>query len=228
MCGRFTLRFDPDELLDAWGIDQIQFEWQKRWNVAPGQPVPVLVSDPAKGARIGLLNWGLIPEWHPKDKPVKPYVNAKRETLHEKPSFRHLIARRRCVIPADGWYEWQPDDPDKVPHWIHHPDRPILAFAGLYDRWSGQNGQIIHTCTVITMEASPVIQKIHHRMPLLLTDEERMLWAEQTTEWTAVRQMLQRPAPGWTSGLQTRKVSKNVNSSRNDHEHLWEESGGLW
>jgi putative SOS response-associated peptidase YedK len=228
MCGRFTLRFDLDRLLNSWDIDQANLEWQSRWNVSPGQNIPVFVCDSTKGNRLGLLQWGLIPRWHSTNKPVKPLVNGKRETAHEKASFRHLLARNRCVIPADGWYEWRADDSAKQPYWFHHPEQPILAFAGLYDRWVGPDAVVKHTCTLLTMEAIPSLAHIHHRMPLLLDHREREVWATVESENADIRSILTRPAPDWTNRLQTKAVSKAVNSSRHDHAGLWEEEQPLW
>lgn len=132
MCGRFTLVSDPDKLMLRFNVDEIPFDWEARYNIAPGQNISAIIEDSGQ-RRIGQLKWGLVPSWAPDTKGGYKMINARAETLTEKPAFRRLFERKRCIIPADGFYEWQQRPSGKQPMRIMMKNEEPFAFAGLFD-----------------------------------------------------------------------------------------------
>lgn len=177
MCGRFTLTVDASEL-------QQEFPWinipnpeiQPRYNIAPTQPVAVVANDGHE--TLDYYTWGLIPSWAKDPKIGSRMINARSETLSEKPSFRNAFKRRRCIILADGFYEWltQTDKKSKIPMYIRLLDQRPFAFAGLWEQWFSPDGSEIRSCTIITTEPNDLIGKIHNRMPVILQKEVINEW----------------------------------------------------
>jgi putative SOS response-associated peptidase YedK len=178
MCGRFTLVTDPEKLMQRFMLDEITLDLQPRYNIAPGQPVPAIIADGGK-RRIGQLRWGLVPSWAQDEKIGSRMINARAETLTEKPAFRRLFERKRCLIPADGFYEWKQTDKGKQPMRITMKNGEPFAFAGLFDTWTRSDGQKISTCTIITTAPNEVVADIHNRMPVILRSEDESLWLDR-------------------------------------------------
>lgn len=181
MCGRFTLAVEPDLLMDRYGLEEIPFPYQPRYNIAPGQMVPVVLAEEGR-KRIGQLRWGLIPAWAKEEKTGFKMINAKAETLHEKPSFCLLLQRKRCIIPADGFFEWKQTDKGKQPMRIKMKDNEIFSLAGLYDTWVAPSGAKIHSCTIITVAPNRLVAEIHDRMPAILRREDEAVWLNRTIQ----------------------------------------------
>lgn len=182
MCGRFTLR--QPELLEArfQATLAIDGDLPPRYNVAPTQPVPIVVAAD-DGRRIQLARWGLIPSWAQDPSIGNRLINARAETLAEKPSFRSALRARRCLVPADGFFEWQQAGRGKTPYFIHRPDDGLFAFAGLYEHWRDPAGRQVTSCTIITTTPNAVMQgggaghtPIHDRMPAILLPEHEADW----------------------------------------------------
>lgn len=183
MCARFTVRASWEELAAFFGLGGAALNLRPRYNAAPGQPVAV-VRDGGEGRRLAMLRWGLIPSWA-KDPAIGPrLINARAETVREKPSFRRAFASRRCLVPADGFYEWQRDGARKQPWLIGRQGDGLFAFAGLWERWQvregvrlpgalaeARPGEAVETCTILTTVANAVVAPIHHRMPVILTPD---------------------------------------------------------
>ncbi|WP_188455186.1 SOS response-associated peptidase [Virgibacillus oceani] len=174
MCGRYTLLASEEEIAQAFGIQQSIDSYQISYNIAPGQNVLAVIHD-GKEKRAGYLRWGLVPSWAEDEKIGYKMINARSETAHEKASFKKLVARKRCLIVADSFYEWRKTDKKKQPKRIHLTDRKLFAFAGLWDKWQ-QNDKVLFTCTILTKAANDFMQDIHHRMPIILPKDKEDAW----------------------------------------------------
>jgi len=216
LCGRYTLAATTDDLVEAFEVPPPAFELTPRYNVAPGQLAPVVAED-RSGRRVGLLTWGLVPQW--VEEPGRGIVNARSESVADKPSFREAFERRRCLVPADGFYEWRREGSTKVPYWIHAPGREVLAFAGVWETWSRAGSEPRHTFAILTTEASDDVAAIHDRMPVLVARADRGLWLARDTAPAALREIL-RPAPA--GSLTSHVVSTRVNRTAEDDEALIE------
>ena len=175
MCGRYTLARKPEDILAEVGADIWlgMAEYSPRYNIAPTLDVPVLMA--GAGRELHTLRWGLVPNWAADTKRASSLINARSETITEKPSFRQLVGRRHCVTPADGYYEWRRDGTRKTPFLIHDPGDRLLLMAGLWDEWAGPDGPL-RTFTLITRPPLRSISHIHDRMPVLLRPEQVAPW----------------------------------------------------
>jgi putative SOS response-associated peptidase YedK len=178
MCGRFTL-FEPDQLLAReFGVSGFP-PLEPRYNIAPSQSVAAVRVVPAgSGRELAFLRWGLIPSWSKDPGIGNRLINARAETAREKPSFRTAFRRRRCLIPASGFYEWQRQERGKQPYYVRLRDRRPFAFAGLWDRWENPDGGAVETCTILTTAANAVLAPIHDRMPVILPPGEHGRWLD--------------------------------------------------
>lgn len=218
MCGRFTLYQPLQVLFDYFYIQDIALDYEPRYNIAPSQSVLAVVSD-GKQNRLGYLKWGLIPRWA-KDPSIGPkLINARAETLREKPSFKESYQKRRCLIPADGFYEWKKEADGKAPLYIRLHRQPLFSFAGLWERWTSPTGEQISTCTIITTKPNELMRDIHQRMPVILNREQERIWLDRTADRNALEQCL-RPYPA--EEMEAYEVSRAVNSPRSDGRELIE------
>ena len=176
MCGRFTLTIDPGDLQVAWGFGEVPADWVPRYNIAPTQPVAALRNFSAP--RLEFLRWGLVPYWAKDPSIGSRMINARAETLQEKPAFRQALARRRCLILADGFYEWQkiPGQKSSRPHLFTLADRQPFGFAGLWETWKDPQGHILESCTIITCAANELVKPVHERMPVILMPAAAREW----------------------------------------------------
>jgi putative SOS response-associated peptidase YedK len=192
-----------------------------RYNIAPSQIVPVIRS-PQSGADLREMagcKWGLIPYWAKDPKIGNNLINAKAETISEKPSFKHAFAKRRCLIPADGFYEWKSDEVgSRVPQWISRRDRASFAFAGLWAALPTRDqSQVLHSCTIVTCAPNGLISPIHDRMPVILAPDSEAAWLDPGLEPEELLALL---APAPDDLLSVRAVSDAVNDVRQDGAHL--------
>jgi putative SOS response-associated peptidase YedK len=179
MCGRFTITLEAAEIEQGVGVSEMPADWLPRFNAAPTQPVAAVVD--ASTRRSEWLRWGLIPSWAKDPKIASQLINARSETLAEKPSFRQAFARRRCLILADGFYEWQRSAVGKgpsKPYYFQLADKKPFAFAGLWESWKPPEGEPVRTCTIITCAANEVVAPVHDRMPVILSGEALWKWLE--------------------------------------------------
>ncbi|GIO27885.1 SOS response-associated peptidase [Ornithinibacillus bavariensis] len=214
MCGRYTLLADELEILEEYGIQQEIDDYQPSFNIAPGQKVLAIIND-GKAKRAGYLRWGLVPSFATDDRIGYKMINARSESAHQKPSFKNLMKRKRCLIVADSFYEWQRIGDTKQPKRIHLTDRKLFTFAGLWDRWS-HDGKDLFTCTILTREANPFMKEIHHRMPIILPKNKE-------DEWIAPEVMEPNKAHEFLFNLEPEKfaaynVSNYVNTAKNNDE----------
>ncbi|MBL8131188.1 MAG: SOS response-associated peptidase [Anaerolineae bacterium] len=218
MCGRYVLAVDPETLQTAFNLSSTP-DFPPRFNIAPTQHNPVITNEAPASAV--LMRWGLIPSWSKDTKIGASLINARSESAAEKPSFRNALRRRRCLIPASGFYEWQQRDGGKAPMYIHLADAPVFAMAGLWEVWKDPaTGEIIRTYSILTTDANPFMQSIHHRMPVILQPEDYAAWlATEEVSIDAVRHLM-RPFDG--GALAAHEVSKAVNRPVNDSPDLIE------
>lgn len=214
MCGRFSFAYEDDwsEVLRYFGLNQSSLEYPRRYNIAPGQEIPAIVSD-GNERRIAAFRWGLIPHWSKDGKSAYKMINARAETLLEKPAFKGLVRRNRCIIPADGFYEWKAEYGRKQPYRIVLRDRKLFGFAGLYDTWRSPNGTKMATCTIITCAPNELMAEIHNRMPVILPREHEELWLDPAAEPELAMTVLQ-PYPA--EDMEAYPVSPAVGNVRNE------------
>lgn len=195
MCGRYTITVLLEEIFGRFGIEPLPYEYLPRYNVAPGQAVHAIIEHQGR-RRIGTLRWGLIPSWAKDEKIGFKTINAKAETLQEKPSFRGAFQRKRCLIPADSFYEWKKtENGDKQPMRIMRKDRKLFAMAGLYDTWISPEGNKISTCTIITTPPNELVLPIHNRMPAILDPQNEALWLDRNVSDPRILSELLVPYP---------------------------------
>ena len=211
MCGRYSLTTPLDHLIEVFDVPPVTFDYRPRYNIAPSQDVPVVASD-REGARMGLLRWGLVPA-RADDRAIgSRMINARAETLLDKPSFRKAAVSRRCLVPADGFYEWAREDSRKIPYWIHSPDREPMGLAGIWERWHPEGPESVYSMAIITVDANEGIQHLHHRMPAIVPAANRKAWLDTETPVADAMSLL-KPYEGM---LEAYPVSTLVNSPAND------------
>lgn len=214
MCGRFTLTVTWEELLKRFLIDPDAIDpfHAPRYNIAPTQMVAAVIHDGVR-RRIGQLRWGLVPSWARDTTGSAKMINARSETLEEKPAYKTPFLRKRCLIPADGFYEWQRTEGTKKPHRIGMKDGSIFSMAGLYDIWTAPDGSKLSTCTVITTQPNPLMQNIHDRMPVILRPEDESIWISRSTSRDELKRLLE-PYPA--TEMRATLVGTTVNSVKNE------------
>ncbi|WP_349409492.1 SOS response-associated peptidase [Pseudalkalibacillus sp. SCS-8] len=214
MCGRFTLTAEIDLLMDWFEIDEwaSDLEFQPRYNIAPSQDILAIVGYEGK-RRAGFLKWGLVPFWAKDPSIGNKMINARAETVPEKPSFKHAFQKRRCIIPADGFYEWKKEGKQKQPKYIRMKDAQPFGLAGLWEKWKNENGNTIHTCTILTTEPNELMEDIHNRMPVILQKEDYSKWLEWEGEQDVLKDMMK---PFDPAVMEAYDVSTIVNSPKND------------
>jgi len=216
VCGRYTLRTSPAHLAEIFAVLH-ELDSAPRYNIAPTQTVAAVRPLPAGGGReLAPLRWGLVPSWAKDLKIGSSLINARAETVASKPAFRSALKNRRCLIPADGFYEWQvvPGQKTKQPWLIGVRDEPVFAFAGLWEHWTSPEGTAVESCTIVTTEANEFMQPIHNRMPVILDRADYDKWlAPDCHDPEAVVPLLAQ-FPG--ERMQRIPVSTLVNSPRND------------
>lgn len=218
MCGRYAF-FSPAEAVKRiFALDAVPV-LERRYNIAPTQSVPA-VRGGEEGARaFAMLHWGLVPKWAKERAIGNRMINARSETVAEKPSFRDAFRRRRCLVLADGWYEWQVAPDGKQPWFIHMKDSRPFAFAGLWERWKDPaDGALLESCTIVTTDASESIKKIDERMPVVLAEEDWDRWLDTAFSETDKLSELLRPYE--PKALEAWPVSRQVNAPKNQGPEL--------
>jgi putative SOS response-associated peptidase YedK len=176
MCGRFVLAVQPQQMALEFAIGNMP-QLTANYNVAPTQPVAVITNETER--QVSLYKWGLLPSWAKDASMAAKMINARSETVDEKPAFRAAFKRRRCIIPANGFYEWRVNaDGKKTPMYIHLKDRDLFGFAGLWEVWHSPEGDEVRTCTILTTEANGFMQSLHTRMPVILHREDYEAWLQ--------------------------------------------------
>ncbi len=211
MCGRFTLTASAEAIAEAFGLASLP-EVEPCYNIAPSQPVLAVT---AKASQAKYFRWGLVPSWAKDPKIGYRLINARAETVAEKPAFRQAFARRRCLIVADGFYEWQVQkgQKQKQPFYFYQPDRQPFGFAGLWEAWRSPEGEEIESCTILTGAANEVVEPVHHRMPVVIGRQDYAQWLDPQQPAPALQALI---ATDQRESLAKHAVSKVVNSPANN------------
>lgn len=216
MCGRFTLNLaELTDLKLPLGLDYVEItDWSARYNIAPSQPAPVATQNGQRVLRE--LRWGLVPHWAKDPSIGSRMINARAESVADKPAFRDAFARRRCIVPATGYYEWQAvaGSRRKQPMWIHPPDGGVLLLAGIWDRWRAPDGAVLDSFAIVTMDASEAVREIHDRMPLALDGHGRDAWlGASAPDADTMRELLERSSD---APLTSHAVDPRMNKPEHD------------
>jgi len=212
MCGRFTLSISASVIQDYFGLEQV-WEFKPRYNIAPSQDILTVCQLPDKSRALTSMHWGLIPSWAKEKSIGNRLINARAETVEKKPAFRSAFKSRRCLIIADGFYEWTVAD-HKQPYFIHQVKNHPFGMAGLWERWISAEGKTIESCTIITTDANKTLAPIHHRMPVILEPKDFDVWLDPDIhEADQLKELLQ---PYKQKDFEAYPVSINVNSPRYD------------
>ncbi|WP_344679937.1 SOS response-associated peptidase [Saccharopolyspora taberi] len=219
MCGRYAVRQDPAALAGEFdAVDRTDGALEPDYNVTPTKTVPIIVERGAERS-VRPVRWGLVPTWAKDATSGPPMINARAETITTKPAYAESAARRRCLMPASGWYEWKPDDKRRQPYFCRRGDGESLAMAAVFSAWWPPSGDPLVTCAVVTTDAVGELAGVHHRMPLVLP---RSAWSEWLDpQRTEVPELLS-PQPGVLDELVLHPVSTEVNNMRNNRPELME------
>jgi putative SOS response-associated peptidase YedK len=210
MCGRINLTAAPHVLAERFYLDLVP-EILPRYNVAPGTDIAAIVPNPrGEGRILRPMRWGLVPPWRADPGGGRQLINARGETVREKPAFREAFARRRCLIPVNGFYEWRQGPGPARPYLFHRPDHDVFALAGLWETWRGPGGDARETCAIVTTSANRLMRPIHHRMPVVLPAADWRLWCDLPEASLDAVAGLLRPAAAEL--LLVHPVSRRVNS----------------
>lgn len=214
MCGRFTLIAPGETIADQFGLPEAP-QIAPRYNIAPTQPIAaVRVSESSKQRELTYFHWGLIPRWAKEPSIGSRMINARSETAAEKPSFRAAFKYRRCLVPADGFYEWQKLNGTKQPVRIQTKNGDPFAIAGLWEHWQGPDGSEIESCTLLTTTPNELLAQVHNRMPVILAPDDYDLWLDPGAQHPAEIQPLLKPYPA--DEMTFYPVSTYVNNPRNE------------
>ena len=216
MCGRFVITSPPQALRQIFGYPE-QPNFPPRFNVSPTQPIPVVIVENG-GRHFRLMRWGLVPAWVKDPRQITLLINARAETVREKPAFKNAIRRRRCLIPADGYYEWQASELGKRPYFIHRRDGLPIGLAGVAETWIGPNGEELDTVAIVTAPASADLAVLHHRVPVAIAASDFERWLDcRADDVDTVMPLMRGPEEGefvW------HEVSSRVNRVANDDAQL--------
>ena len=212
MCYRFVRESNIAEIAREFDVDEIEEDISPSFNVSPTHNVPALINDGVR--RIEVLRWGLIPPWAENISIGNKLLNARGETITEKPSFRLAFKKRRCLIPATGYYEWKREGSNKTPMFIHLKDEKIFGMAGLWERWTSPSGEQINSFTIITIAANDWLKPVNDRMPVIIPKDQVALWLDSTGRSEDDLMFMLKPYDA--DLMEKHKVSSVVNSPKND------------
>lgn len=213
MCGRFAIYSSVQSIVDYAKIINKLENFQPNYNVAPSHDIPVIIRKP-EGNYLALYRWGLLPFWAKDMKIGYKMINTRSETIREKPSFRQAFQKRRCLIPANGFYEWRKSD--KQPFFISIPDRDLFCFAGIREKWISPEGVMVQSCSIITTEPNETMFPIHNRMPVILLRSDEDFWLADDSANDDLHKLLQ-PYPREMMAI---TVGREVNSPANNYPGL--------
>ncbi len=215
MCGRFAFYQPIRDIIKLYLVEDVIYQSVERYNIAPGAEVPAIVVEGGRRALRG-LTWGLVPSWAKDPKIGYRMINARAETVHEKPSFRHALRAGRCLVMASGFYEWNRSATAKIPVYFRLKNGEPMAFAGLREHWES-DGRVIESCTVITTSANRIMAPVHDRMPVIVAPDAAGRWLDPEVPADEARALL---APCPADIMECYPVSTLVNSPKNDAPEL--------
>lgn len=212
MCGRFALPYPSKTVGEHFSLLE-ERPFAARYNIAPSQPIAVVRSKKnAPGRQLEMMRWGLIPHWAKDEKLGYKMINARAETVAEKPAFRSAFRQRRCLIAAGGFYEWKREGKSRQPFYLTMKDNIIFAFAGIWERWHSPAGETVDSCAIITTEANSAVRPIHDRMPVIIGPADYNRWLDPALDGNLLQQLLKPCSP---TALLIYPVSNMVNNPRN-------------
>lgn len=219
MCGRFYLDVPKDEFLAHYQLADSSILPPRRYNIAPSQDILAVRALEGGERTVSLLHWGLIPSWSKDEKPHYSMINARAETVDSKPAYRSAFKQRRCLIPASGFYEWQPHGKFKQPYAITMKEQKdghatLFSLAGLWEHWESEEGKLIESCSIVVTDANDVLKPIHERMPVILDQEHYNLWLDPENHDTRQLKELLKPYPA--SAIKAYPVSRRMNDPTHD------------
>jgi putative SOS response-associated peptidase YedK len=194
MCGRFALVSDAAAISETFALRDSSYDFKPNWNVTPGQHIPAVILREGRNALVSFL-WGLIPSWAKDPSIGNKLINARAETIDVKPSFRSAFSKRRCLIVADGFYEWKKEGAKKIPLYFHLKSKEPFGLAGLYETWMSPDKKEMKSCTIITTEANKLIEPIHDRMPVIVPKKQEQIWISDKMEDSAMLLSILKPYP---------------------------------
>jgi putative SOS response-associated peptidase YedK len=217
MCGRYRLSRRKQVVEESFDSASREEEWAPRYNIAPTQPVPVIRQDPKEPApRLSLVRWGLIPSWAKDSSAAARMINARSETAATKPAFRDALKSRRCLVPADGFYEWQRTGRTKQPYCFEVDDGQLFALAGIWDCWKDASGNAVETCSILTTTPNALTATVHDRMPVILDPDGYDLWLDPGMKDVSVASELLKPYNARL--MRCYPISARINHVANDDE----------
>jgi len=194
MCGRFALVSDAAAIVEEFAVRDSSYDFKPNWNVTPGQYIPAVIHREGRNSLASFL-WGLIPLWAKDPSMGHRLINARAETIDAKPSFRSAFSKRRCLIVADGFYEWKKEGTKKIPLYFHMKSKEPFGLAGLYETWTSQDKTEIKSCAIITTAANKLIAPIHDRMPVIVPKKQEQVWISDKMEDKATLLSILKPYP---------------------------------
>ena len=212
MCGRFEIHSTLEIIARVFGIDSITFDYQPSYNIAPSQDILLVVNDGER--RLMQSRWGFVPSWSKELTAGYKMINARAESVAEKPSFREAFLHQRCLVVADGFYEWKKEGTKKRPFYIRLKSGKPIGFAGLYNVWKSPEGERICTSTIITTDANEIVQPLHDRMPVIASPDAYDLWLDPDVHDKSLLQNILKPYP--SAELDVYEVTPKVNSPKNN------------
>ncbi len=221
MCGRYTLLSQADKLKKHYNLAKLPKDIRQNFNVAPGQILPVVHADEQGKPVLEMMKWGFIPVWAKDPNMGYKLINARDDGIFDKPMWRNVIKKKRCLIPANGFYEWQrpkSTKEQKQPFYIHPKQLDLFSFAGVWETWKDVEGKLWKTYSIITTEPNKEMAKVHNRMPVILHPEDEASWLEPShTDRSDIEPLLR---PWEDNGLEMFEVSRDVNATKNNDKHL--------
>jgi putative SOS response-associated peptidase YedK len=223
MCGRYTLAHSTEDILARFRVKQLELPIAARYNIAPSNWVPIIIANQQEGGRrIEAARWGFMPSWardvNQGEKKVVPMINARSESIAVKPFFRTAFSARRCIVPADSFYEWTGEGKARKPWRIHLKDNSLMGFAGLFEDWSSRDGDEIRTCAIITVPANRVMAQFHDRMPAIIPRHLEGRWLDSTNKNLPELESILKPYPD--DQIVCHRVSRQVNGTAIDGRQL--------
>lgn len=217
MCGRYVFNpGKPNEFYDRFSVNNRDIELHKNYNVSPGEVMPTITRNSPN--KIVLMKWGLIPFWAKDPQIGYKMINARAETVAEKPSFRKAFKTQRCLIPSSGFYEWKRVEKEKIPFFIHLKSTDIFSFAGLFDEWKDVEGQVTRSYTIITTVPNEIMESIHNRMPVILSKNSESVWLDTSVTDTDTLKILLGPYD--KKDMEAYPVSTRINKPINNDSEL--------
>jgi putative SOS response-associated peptidase YedK len=216
VCGRFSQTKSKQDIKTRFNVKKVADEVLPVFNIAPDSYVPVILNESSD--EVTLARWGLVPSWSKEEKSAYSMINARAETLQEKPSYKRLIKSKRCLIIADSFYEWKKQEGKKIPHRIMLKDDGLFAFAGLWDMWE-KDGRKLYSCTIITTTPNKLVSSIHDRMPVILDKDKELVWLKEEN----LDRALQLLKPCLARGIKCFSISTEINNPRNNSAEVCKE-----